>query len=64
MMPRPRRLAPWVRLSMSVSYTHLKEQYPLKEWEEAVSCLLGCEVRFANYEDIGKSLKPFSLKVR
>ena len=41
-----------------------KEQYPLKEWEEAVSCLLGCEVRFANYEDIGKSLKPFSLKVR
>ena len=41
-----------------------KEQYPLKEWEEAVSYLLGCEVRFANYEDIGKSLKPFSLKVR
>ena len=36
----------------------------LKEWEEAVSYLLGCEVRFANYEDIGKSLKPFSLKVR
>ena len=41
-----------------------KEQYPLKEWEEAVSYLLGCEVRFANYEDIGKSLKPFSLQVR
>ena len=41
-----------------------KEQYPLKEWEEAVSYLLGCEVRFANYEDIGKSLKPFSLKLR
>ena len=41
-----------------------KEQYPLKEWEEAVSYLLGCEVRFSNYEDIGKSLKPFSLKLR
>ena len=41
-----------------------KEQAPLKEWEEAVSYLVGCEVRFANYEDIGKSLKPFSLKVR
>ena len=41
-----------------------KEQYPLKEWEEAVSYLLGCEVRFNNYEEIGKSLKPFSLQVR
>ena len=29
-----------------------KEQYPLKEWEEAVGLpyLLGCEVRFNNYE--------------
>ena len=41
-----------------------KEKYPLKEWEEAVSYLLGCEVRFNNYEEIGKSLKPFSLQVR
>ena len=41
-----------------------KEQYPLKEWEEAVSYLLGCEVRFNNYEAIGKSLKPFSLEVK
>ena len=41
-----------------------KEQYPLKEWEEAVSYLLGCEVRFANYGEIGKSLKPFSLELR
>lgn len=41
-----------------------KERYPLKEWEEAVSYLLGCEVRFNNYEEIGKSLKPFSLQVR
>ena len=28
-----------------------KERYPLKEWEEAVSYLLGCEVHFENYED-------------
>ena len=41
-----------------------KERYPLKEWDEAVSYLLGCEVQFENYEEIGKSLKPFSLKVR
>lgn len=39
-------------------------KYPLKEWEEAVSYLLGCEVHFENYESIGKSLKPFSLQVR
>ena len=32
--------------------------------EGRVSYLLGCDVRFANSEDIGKSLKPFSLKVR
>lgn len=41
-----------------------KEKYPLKEWEEAVSYLLGCEVHFDNYEEIGKSLKPFSLQVK
>lgn len=41
-----------------------KERYPLKEWEEAVSYLLGCEVYFNSYEEIGKSLKPFSLQVR
>lgn len=41
-----------------------KEQYPLKEWEETVSYLLRCEVDFANYEEIEKSLKPFSLKMR
>ena len=29
-----------------------KERYPLKEWEEAVSYLLGCEVHFENYEAI------------
>lgn len=41
-----------------------KEQYSLKEWEEAVSYLLGCEVRFENYKQIERSLKPFSLQVR
>ena len=41
-----------------------KEKCPLKEWEEAVSYLLGCEVHFNSYEEIGKSLKPFSLQVR
>ena len=41
-----------------------KEKYPLKECEEAVSYLLGCEVHFNSYEEIGKSLKPFSLQVR
>ena len=35
--------------------------YPIKEWEEAVSYLLGCTVRFASYEEITNSLKPFSL---
>lgn len=41
-----------------------KEKYPIKEWEETVSYLLGCEVHFENYKAIEKSLKPFSLKVR
>ena len=41
-----------------------KEQYPLPVWNEAVSCLLGCEVRFDNYQEIEKSLKPFSLEVK
>lgn len=41
-----------------------KEQYPLTEWNETVSYLLGCEVRFSHYEEIEKSLKPFSLEVK
>lgn len=41
-----------------------KGQYPLKEWNEAVSYLLGCEVCFESYEAIGKNLKPFALSVR
>ena len=60
------RLQPTLKWEALGDLYHLenKEQYPLKEWEEAVSYLLGCEVRFANYEDIGKSLKPFALKLR
>ena len=38
-----------------------KERYPLKEWCEAVSYLLGCTVVLNSYEEINKSLKPFSL---
>ena len=41
-----------------------KERYPLREWEDAVSYLLGCEVKFENYEQVENSLKPFSLKLR
>ena len=41
-----------------------KEQYPLAEWSEAVSYLLGCQVRFESYEAVRQSLKPFSLQVR
>lgn len=41
-----------------------KERYPLREWEDTVSYLLGCEVKFENYEQVENSLKPFSLKLR
>lgn len=41
-----------------------KKQYPLKTWGEAVSYLLGCIVHFEDYEQIERSLKPFSMKVR
>ena len=41
-----------------------KERHPLQEWEDAVSYLLGCEVKFENYEQVENSLKPFSLKLR
>ena len=27
-----------------------KEQYPLKMWEDTVSYLLGCDIRFQNYQ--------------
>jgi len=41
-----------------------KQRYVLEEWSEAVSWLLGCEVQFESYEQIGQSLKPFSMKMR
>lgn len=41
-----------------------KEKYPLTEWNKAVSFLLGCDVEFESYDEIGKSLRPFSLKMR
>lgn len=41
-----------------------KEKYPLAEWNKAVSFLLGCDVEFESYDEIGKSLRPFSLKMR
>ena len=53
----------WAALG-DLYYMENKEQYPLKEWEEAASYLLGCEVHFNSYEEIGKSLKPFSLQGR
>ena len=47
------RLQPTLKWEALGDLYHLenKEQYPLKEWEEAVSYLLGCEVRDA---DTGK----------
>ena len=53
----------WTALG-DLYYMENKERYPLKEWEEAASYLLGCEVHFNSYEEIGRSLKPFSLQVR
>ena len=41
-----------------------KEKYPLTEWNKAVSFLLGCDVEFESYDEIGKSLRPFSLNMR
>lgn len=37
-----------------------KEQYPLAEWSEAVSYLLGCTVHFESYGQLTASLKPFA----
>lgn len=53
----------WAALGDLYRLPH-KERYPLKEWEDAVSFLLGCEVHFDQYEQIERSLKPFSMKVR
>ena len=53
----------WGALGELCLFPH-KEQFSLKIWEEAVSYLLGCEICFKDYEEIGRSLKPFSLTVR
>lgn len=53
----------WEALGELCLFPH-KEQFSLKIWEEAVSYLLGCEICFKDYEEIGRSLKPFSLTVR
>lgn len=37
-----------------------KGKYPLADWSEAVSCLLGCSVHFDTYAQVANSLKPFS----
>lgn len=63
---------PNLRLLPDIKWTALgdlyrmksKENYSLKEWNEAVSYLLGCEVNFKDYGEIEKSLKPFSLEVK
>ena len=60
------RLAPekkWEALKWLFYYQE-KQRFPLGEWEDTVSFLLGCQVRFDSYEDAEKSLKPFSLEVR
>ena len=41
-----------------------KERYPLKEWEDAVSYLSGCDVRFESYEQVENLLERFPRKVR
>lgn len=56
---------PNLRLLPDIKWTALgdlyrmksKENYSLKEWNEAVSYLLGCEVNFKDYGEIEKSLK-------
>ena len=41
-----------------------KEKYPLSEWSEAVSYLLGCDVHFESYGEVQRNLKPFALRVK
>ena len=33
-----------------------KERYPLKMWEDTVSYLLGCDIRFQNYQQMENML--------
>ena len=42
-------------------YLKDKEQYPLKEWEEAVSYLLGCTVVFQSYDPSRNGRKLFRI---
>ena len=60
------RLRPALRLDAlrDLSCYPGKERHPLREWEDAISYLLGCEVKFENYEQVENSLKPFSLKLK
>ena len=53
----------WTALGQLYSWEE-KERYCLKEWSEAVSYLLGCDVTFQSYEELSNSLKPFSLEVK
>lgn len=53
----------WTALGQLYSWEE-KERYCLKEWSEAVSYLLGCDVTFQSYEELANSLKPFSLEVK
>ena len=41
-----------------------KEKYPLEEWSEAVSYLLGCLVEFSSYRQIENDLRPFSMAMQ
>ena len=41
-----------------------KERLPLREWEDAVSYLSGCDVRFESYEQVEDLLERFFWKVR
>ena len=41
-----------------------KERHPLREWEDAVSYLSGCDVRFESYEQVENLLEQSSRKVR
>lgn len=53
----------WIALGQLYDWEE-KERYCLKEWSEAVSYLLGCDVTFQSYEELSNSLKPFSLEVK
>lgn len=41
-----------------------KETYPMEEWSEAASYLLGCLVEFSSYQQVENDLRPFSMAVQ